>query len=176
MNIFCVSCCPIESAQHLPDKHVNKMPLECCQMISVIYSHWYHNWGTIPKMDGTPYKTKKGAFRNHPCTVWASECYQNLAWLIQHGIALCGEFEYRFKKEHGTYKTLRYCEHIFKLKTGLELDVWRGVNEFTRAMPDELKFNTSIDTIEAYRRYVISKEWTLHDYSRAPERKPAWMN
>lgn len=176
MNIFVVSCCPIESAQQLPDKHVNKMPLECCQMISVIYSHWYYNWGTIPKKDGTPYKTEKGAFRKHPCTIWASERYENLAWLIQHGLALCEEFKFRFNKEHGTYKTLKYCEDIFKLKTGCNLDIWREVKSFTRAMPNELKFDNSIDTIESYRRYVISKEWTLDNYLKAPERKPLWMS
>ena len=75
MNIFIVDECPVLSAAALPDRHVTKMGLETCQMISVIYSPWYHNWGTIPKKDGTPYKTEKGAFRNHPCTQWAAESY-----------------------------------------------------------------------------------------------------
>ena len=62
MNIFATCADPKYSAQVLPDKHVVKMPLECCQMLAIIYSKWYLNWGEIHKKDGTPYKTKKGAF------------------------------------------------------------------------------------------------------------------
>lgn len=175
MNIFVISCSPIESAEQLPDKLVVKMPLESCQMISVIYSSWYHNWGTIPKKDGSPYATKKGAFRNHPCTKWASESYENLAWLIQHGYSLCDEYEHRFSKEHSCKKTLKVAEDIFKDKTGNTLDSWKNVKEFVRAMPDEFKYDASIDTIEAYRKYIIYKEWTLDNYLRCPERKPEWM-
>lgn len=81
MNIFVTDSCPVFSAVALPDKLVNKMATESCQMISIIYSPWYHNWGTIPKKDGTPYNTAKGTHRNHPCTKWAAESYENLAWL-----------------------------------------------------------------------------------------------
>ncbi len=69
MNIFVTSPWPAESAICLPDKHVVKMPLECCQMLSIVASDkWGHGYGTLAKSDGTPYKTDKGAFRNHPCT------------------------------------------------------------------------------------------------------------
>ena len=36
---------PVKSAEVLPDKHVVKMPLETCQMLAVVYSKWYYNWG-----------------------------------------------------------------------------------------------------------------------------------
>ena len=94
MNIFATCADPKHSAQVLPDKHVVKMPLECCQMLAIIYSKWYLDWGEIHKKDGTPYKTKKGAFRNHPCTVWASKNEYNLAWLIQHGCSLSTAVSY----------------------------------------------------------------------------------
>ena len=48
---------PIKSAQVLPDKHIVKMPLETCQMLSIVASK---KWGYIIE----PYKTDKGAFRN----------------------------------------------------------------------------------------------------------------
>lgn len=144
-------------------------------MASVIYSPWYYDWGTIPKKDGTPYKTQKGAFRNHPCTVWAADSYENLAWLIQHGLALCKEFKFRFGKVHATYNTLNCAKSIFEAKTEKTLEIWRGVKSFTRAMPDDLKYDKTIDTIEAYRRYVISKGWTIDNYVKKPERKPSWM-
>ena len=60
------------------------MPLETCQMLSIVASKkWGHGIGELPKLDGTPYKTDKGAFRNHPCTIWAQ---QGWSWLIRHGL------------------------------------------------------------------------------------------
>ena len=105
MNIFVTEPCPRASARVLPDKHVVKMPLECCHMLSIIYSDWYYEWGTLPKADGTPYATKKGAFRNHPCTIWAADNLYQTAWLIAHGTALCSEYYYRYSKTHTCAKT-----------------------------------------------------------------------
>jgi hypothetical protein len=64
MNIFVTNKFPAESAIVLPDRHVTKMALEACQMLSIVASSWYHGYGTLPKADGTPYNTAKGAFRN----------------------------------------------------------------------------------------------------------------
>ena len=67
MNIFVTDPDPVKSAQVLPDKHIVKMPLETCQMLAIVASpEWGYNFGTLPKLDGTPYKTSKGAFRGHP--------------------------------------------------------------------------------------------------------------
>ena len=68
MNIFVTHPDPLKSAVVLPDKHVVKMPLETTQMVSLLFSPWYYDWGEVFKKDGTPYDTTKGAFRNHPCT------------------------------------------------------------------------------------------------------------
>lgn len=151
------------------------MPLECCQMISVIYSPWYHNWGTIPKKDGTPYSTEKGAFRNHPCTQWAAEKYENLAWLIRHGYALCNEYRHRYGKIHSCFDSLLEAEVIFLERSQESLQIYQNVKTFTRAMPDEFKNDTSITTVEAYRRYVASKPWVAENYLRIPSRKPEWI-
>ena len=43
-------------------------------MLSIVASEkWGHGYGHLYKTDHTPYKTEKGAFRNHPCTKWAME-------------------------------------------------------------------------------------------------------
>ena len=92
MNIFVTHESPYESARVLPDKHIVKMPLETCQMLSIVASDkWGHGYGTLPKADGQPYATETGAFRNHPCTIWANETLANARWLLQHGFALCEE-------------------------------------------------------------------------------------
>ena len=50
MNIFVTDPDPVVSAQCLPDRHVVKMPLETCQMLSIVASaSWGHGFGHLPK-------------------------------------------------------------------------------------------------------------------------------
>ena len=175
MNIFVTDQCPVLSAVVLPDRHITKMSLETCQMVSVVFSKWYYDWGTIPKKDGTPYSTEKGAFRNHPCTQWAAKSHENLAWLIRHGFALCNEYRNRYEKDHACMKGLEVAENIFATKSGKEISIYKNVVEFTRAMPDEFKLDASIDTFTAYKMYISSKPWVASNYLRMPQRKPEWI-
>ena len=111
MNIFVTCPDPVECAQVLPDKHIVKMPLETCQMLSIVASDkWGHGFGTLPKLNGEPYKTEKGAFRNHPCTVWAQ---RHFYWLLRHGLALCAEYTHRYNKTHSCQYTLDAALQIF---------------------------------------------------------------
>jgi hypothetical protein len=175
MNIFVVDSHPRLAAQQLPDKHIVKMPLEMCQMVSIIYSKWYHNWGEVYKADRTPYDTKKGAFRNHPCTIWLSKSHKNLAWGIAHGLALTTEYTFRYGKIHSCTKTLFEAKKLFHKKVGKSILMYSMVEDFVRAMPDELKYNKSIDTFTAYKSYIKSKSWVASNYLRVPERKPEWV-
>ena len=166
MNIFVTDPSPTVSAQSLPDKHIVKMPLESCQMLAIVAStKWGHGFGKLPKLDGTPYLTDKGAFRGHPCTIWAQENYR---WLIEHGLALCAEYTHRYGKVHSCQHTLEHAKMIFPPSNG-------EVTPFARAMPDEFKYDTSIDTITAYKRYIASKPWAASNYLRDPSRKPHWL-
>mgnify|MGYP001414415363 FL=1 len=171
MNIFVTDFCPIKSAQVLPDKHIVKMPLETCQMLSIVASKkWGYGFGDLPRLDGTPYKTEKGAFRNHPCTIWAQ---QNWSWLIRHGLALCDEYTYRYGKTHSCEKTLLHAEMIFPFQ--YLRSVADHATVFARAMPDQWKYDDTIDDITAYKRYIASKPWVKDNYLRKPERKPDWI-
>ena len=166
MNIFVTDPSPYKSAQCLPDKHIVKMPLETCQMLSIVASSkWGHGFGTLPKLNGEPYKTDKGAFRNHPCTIWAQD---NYTWLILHGLALCAEYTHRYSKVHSCQSTIEHARMIFP-------DWLPQPKSFTRAMPDEFKYDTSIDTFTAYKSYISSKPWVASNYIRDPSRKPYWV-
>ena len=175
MNIFVTDQCPHTSARSLPDKHIVKMPLESCQMLSIIYSKWYFNWGEIHRKDGLPYSTQKGAFRNHPCTQWAAKNHYNLAWLIQHGCALCTEYLHRYGKVHTCAKTLFEAKKMFHRIVGDSITCYSMADNFARAMPDEFKYDTSIDTFTAYKMYVSSKPWVASNYLRDQSRKPNWV-
>ena len=175
MNIFVTDSDPCVSAQVLPDKHVVKMPVESCQIIALVYSEWYWNWGSIHRLNGTPYDTKKGAFRNHPCTQWAAHKNSNLAWLIEHGLALCDEYYLRYSKVHGCLFTLEQCKNTFCEITGHTPFEMKATDGFVRAMPDEWKKDMSIDTFVAYQRFIKSKIWPSHNFLRKPDRKPEWL-
>ena len=177
MNIFVTDPCPIQSARNLPDKHIVKMPLETCQMLAIIYSDWYYGVGKLYKKDGTPYRTQHGAFRKHPCTIWAAANPYNLAWLIRHGYALCHEYNLRYNKVHTCLDVIEQAERIYhKSFDNLMLsDASRKVTEFTRAMPEDLKYNTRINTIEAYKYYLNTKPWLATNYLRIPSRKPSFI-
>ena len=166
MNIFVTDPDPVKSAEVLPDKHIVKMPLETCQMLSIVASSkWGHGFGTLPKLDGTPYKTEKGAFRNHPCTVWAQD---NYTWLILHGLALCYEYTHRYGKKHSCQSTIAHCTQIFPPQD-------HDPKSFAFAGPDQFKYDTSIDTFTAYKMYISSKPWVASNYLRDPSRKPHWL-
>ena len=177
MNIFVTDRCPIQSARNLPDKHIVKMPLETCQMLSIIYSDWYYGVGKLYKSDGKPYRTAHGAFRNHPCTQWAAANQYNLAWLIRHGYALCHEYNLRYGKVHTCLDVISQAERIYhkSFDNLLLSDASRKVTSFTRAMPESIKFDTTIDTITAYKQYLNTKPWLATNYLRIPSRKPSFI-
>ena len=170
MNIFVTSSCPTKSAQVLPDKHIVKMPLETCQMLSIVASDkWGHGYGTLPKADGTPYATEKGAFRNHPCTIWANESEENARWLLVHGFALCQEYAARYEKTHTCFHTLLAAHEIFPNVN------YSNHTPFVFAGPDEFKLDTSISIFDKYKMYIASKPWVKDNYLRMPQRKPDWV-
>jgi len=175
MNIFAVDTDPIIAARQLPDKHVTKMILESAQMLSIVFSDHYWGIGEVMKVDGTPFKTAKGAFKKHPCTIWAAAKPENCAWLIQHACALCVEFRERYGHKHNLEKSIFECKKLFHRETGDAITIHSMVDGFARAMPEEFKFDNTITDVEAYRMYVASKPWVADNYLRIPERKPAWM-
>ena len=169
MNIFVTDPSPTLSAQVLPDKHVVKMPLESCQMLAIVCSEkWGHGYGEIHKTNGEPYKTDKGAFRGHPCTIWANESNINAWWLVAHAMALCEEYTHRYGKVHSCEKTVLEAGHLIPFTL-------ERPKSFAFAGPDEFKYDSSIDTLTKYKRYIASKPWVKDNYLRIPDRKPDWV-
>ena len=170
MNIFVTHPDPQASAQCLPDKHVVKMPLETCQMLSIVCSEqWGHNYGKIYRNDGQPYQTTKGAFRNHPCTIWANDTLENAWWLLTHGLALCAEYTHRYGKIHSCQRPLQETTHLLPSADHTKH------TPFVFAGPDVYKHDKTIDIFTAYKYYIASKPWAASNYLRDPSRKPNWL-
>ena len=152
------------------------MPLESCQMLAIVCSEkWGHGYGEIHKKDGEPYNTEKGAFRGHPCTIWAAKSIANTAWLIQHGFGLLEEYTHRYGKVHSCQTAMNEAERVFEEKTGRTLLCHKENTPFAFAGPDVFKYDTSIDTLTAYKRYISSKPWAASNYLRDPSKKPNWL-
>ena len=64
---------------------------------------------------------------------------------------------------------------VFEEKTGKTLLCHKEATPFAFAGPDEFKYDTSIDTFTAYKRYISSKPWVASNYLRDPSRKPNWV-
>jgi hypothetical protein len=64
---------------------------------------------------------------------------------------------------------------LFHKKVGKSILMYNMVEDFIRAMPDEYKLDTSIDTFTAYKMYISSKPWVASNYLRMPQRKPDWV-
>ena len=65
-------------------------------------------------------------------------------WAFWHGIALCQEFEFRFKKEHACLRQITVLGSLFKFVPEGKL------TPFAQAMPDEFRND---DPVIAYRDY-----------------------
>ena len=152
MNIFALSCDPVEAARWHCDKHVVKQSLESAQILSSVFS----------SLGG---KTRyKPTHKNHPCTLWAGECSGNYEWLVQLGLALCNEYTYRYDKRHA-------CEAVIR-EVSAPLPALRILprSAFALAMPEEYK---QADAVESYRAYYRAEKAHLHSWkNRQP---PEWL-
>ncbi len=175
MNIFAVNQDPITAARELPDKHVTKMILESAQMLSVVFSEHYWGVGTVSKVDGTPFKTEKGAFKKHPCTMWAADSFENCAWLIQHACGLCTEYRYRYGKTHGLTHSVFDTKKLFHRVTGEPITVFRNITGFARAMPDEYKLTIPLMTSLLIKGMSVPNHGVVTNYLRKPDRLPTWL-
>ena len=158
MNIFYFDECPIKSAQAQPDKMLVKMPLETAQMLCTAHR----------VLDGDDYADANGlyktAYKNHPCTIWARESWDNYRWLYKHFIALGDEYKHRYGREHASFVKLErpLCRRPRNIKVGKMTPV-------AQAMPDQYKDD---DPIKAYRNYCINeKHYAKWEQGRA---KPDW--
>ena len=159
MNIFVLDKDIEKSAKAHCNPHVVKMPLETAQLLCTARHELGESADTIPY---------RKTHVNHPCSIWARESLYNYVWLCRFGVALCKEYTHRYGKVHSCQHTLEHAKMIFPPSNG-------EVTPFARAMPDEFKYDTSIDTITAYKRYIASKPWASSNYLRDPSRKPHWL-
>lgn len=156
MNIFVLgdNAHPVTSAQHQCDKHVIKMCLENCQMLSGVW-------------DDGPYKR---THYNHPCSVWMRTSPINYEWSLDHGRALLDEYTFRYGKMHKCEEIWSWCKHRYAKYTISPFLTNGSLTPFAQAMPDECK---KPNAIEAYRQYYLTIKRPIAGWSKGRE-APYW--
>ena len=152
MNIFALSCDPVEAARWHCDRHIVKMPLESAQILSTVV------WGLGSEARYKP------THKNHPCTLWAGECSGNYEWLVQLGLALCNEYTHRYNRQHACGAVIR------EISAPLPSLRIAPRSAFALAMPEEYK---QVDSVAAYQAYYRAEKAHLHSWkNRQP---PVWL-
>lgn len=167
MNIFAVDESPFKAAEALCDKHVVKMILESCQLLST-WAYLKHP----EHYDST--KFYKPTHKNHPCTQWLLESDANVWWLLDHTSELCFQYRLRYGKSHASSQILTnilYSVPVDLLET-YSLPVRRHITPFKQCMPEQYRIPGN--PIQAYRNYMVAEKsrfakWKLGN-------KPEWWN
>ena len=164
MNIFYLHSDPIQNAKWYIDKHIVKMPLESTQMLSSVWHRYGHG-------DKVQYKE---AFKNHPCTLWAGDSYENYLWLRKHALALCFEYTSRYDKIHKCQQvildllipTKKIWQECFST---IHESCAKGFTPHPQCMPDIYKAK---DTVQAYRQYYAYHKKDIAYWRKTPT--PDW--
>jgi hypothetical protein len=168
MNIFILHENPLVAAQMLCDKHVVKMPLETAQLLCNVFSAALKAFSSSVSAINyniiVPYKL---THYNHPCSIWARQSKGNFYWLIKYGKELCGEYTFRYKKEHKSEAVINWCNNNKDL-LAFELD---AMQDFVQALPDQYKCNSAV---EAYRKYYLQEKLRFARWNK-DRKAPNWV-
>jgi hypothetical protein len=183
MNIFYIHPEPIDCAVMHIDKHVIKMILEYCQLLSTAHR----------VLDGTLIEGKndngrkytryeltganedrfyKATHINHPSAIWCRLSKKNYVWLHALLEALCREYTYRYGKIHK-------CEasDLVEYLANPPKNIPDGpFTEPTPAMPDDVK--VAGDSIRSYRNYYIKNKAYIASWQGKYNSRniPEWFN
>lgn len=185
INIFYLSHDPVQCAQWHVDKHVVKMILESCQLLSTAHrvldgtqtiekryvaGSLPARWRNIKRWKLANSEHDKMVYQathiNHPSAVWVRQSSENYSWLHSLTIALLVEYEYRYGKEH---KCKNLANHLSRVPKNIPKEIF---TQPTQAMPEEYKVYS--DSIAAYRKYYIGAKARMASWKNRV--KPDWFD
>lgn len=143
VNIFILDYDIQRACEYHTDKHCSKMVLETAQLLCSPYPQ-----------GSAPYKR---THYNHPCAVWTRHSIENFKWLVNFGLTLAREKEYRFNKPHKSQQVIQWCSDNLP-----DLPVI-PMSPFPLAMPDEYKQE---DVVLAYQQYYFKEKAHLFKWTK----------
>lgn len=172
MNIFVLDSDATVAAHMMCDKHVVKMILESCQLLSTAH-HVLDGEQVVITSDKRKYTSYsngndnicKCTMINHPCTIWTRTSRDNYLWLWKHTYSLCKEYTRRYGKVHAMEKMLM--DELYSPPRNIP----KGkVTPFAQAMPDQYKDQNAV---VAYRKYYINEKTRFAKWKSGNE--PKWF-
>lgn len=152
MNLFVLSLCYRECAEWMFDKHVSKMILETCQMLSTAK----HLLDPFYEESEEHQQIYKISHKNHPVSIWIRTSLENYLWACDMATAMHDEWRYRYghpdTKCHASYRVVQL---LRKYAPWADCFPQQGLTPFAQAMPNDYK---SLCAVEAYRKYYQSPE------------------
>ena len=172
MNIFYLDPSASRSAELHCDKHVVKMIVEYAQLLStthrVLDGEMYIDSSSGRKIkrwrhpdSGFEANLYKACFVNHPSAVWVRESPWNYNWLHALWYSLCGEYTYRYNKDHATY--IKLAKYLQATPANLFFD--KEATVLPQCMPDDVKAD---DPVDAYQNYYIKYKKDFARWTRRP--------
>ena len=159
MNIFFLDYDVKKCAKYHVDKHVVKMILETAQLLCGVHHVTAHD--TAHDTAHVPYKL---SHKNHPCSIWSRESLSNYLYLCELGLELCNEYTYRYGKRHKSQDVIEWC---LVNRPNIK-DI--GFTETAKAMPDEYKVKSVVDS---YRNYYMGAKSGFAVWKN--REKPFWF-
>ncbi len=165
MNIFALDSDPRVAAEMLCDKHVVKMIVESCQLMSTAHHVLDGKEVFRTSKNGRKIRTYMAVtnashppllrctMMNHPCSIWTRYSSGNYEWLWTHTTELLVQYHIRYEKEH-TYTNLVH-KTLVQVPSTLAFNTRRGATSFVQAMPEKYR---QADAVEAYREYYICEK------------------
>jgi hypothetical protein len=146
MNIFVLDEDATTAAKMMCDKHIVKMFIETCQILSCVLD----KNGTEGRSVELELPQYPKAHAKHPCTLWAMESYYNAQWLIDHLQAIDNEYHTRYpRKDH----KLKGLANVYRSELeDCSFTEEREMTDFAQAMPDDYKNECPV---QAYRTYYL---------------------
>ena len=157
MNIFILDEDPKLSAEYHCNKHVVKMIVESCQLMSTALHELNADADIIPY---------KSTHVHHPCTIWTAESYSNFMWLHKLTEQLCKEYTNRYYKIHACEKFLPV---FARLADPSLFPMPNQPTAFVQAMPDKYKIYGN--AVNAYRNYYMGEKWYFAQWKNTT---PSW--
>ena len=149
MNIFCLDRDPYTAATYMCDKHIVKMIIETCQILSCVVDERTPSSDrlgmTVSEEWNLPQYPK--AHSKHPSTLWAKQSLGNSRWLVKHLHGLVQEYTKRYEKKH---KMDMYYKDYILLLEYCKFDTEKQT-EFVQAITNKDLHRE--DPVEGYREY-----------------------
>jgi len=147
MNIFTFSLQAEDNPRQLIDKHVVKMLLEHCQLLSTAH----RVYGSSVAVE-----TMRSTHVGHPSTQWVLENSANYLWLLAYTLELAEEYSFRYNRVHSVVSS----GMLRRLQTlpWYPLEGRPVLSPVRVAMKPEFKVGkvrSWTNTIDSYRNYYV---------------------